>query len=589
MATVNPPKVTGDAAQDAWAFDVTNTVNDLLEGGVGSATTGFDNQGRATVGDVSIDYELRYLRTAYATDSAGANFSNLPQDLPGGATSLFQGIRNADDTSDSTNPTDYSWREVPLNGRTIAGTSAFYTLLGGRDIRWTFADAIIDNNSMRTPGGDWGIQSWNYRTNDEMLELIVNTTGLNVTGGTNATINLTIRGANNVDSTAGYALPVDGSAFMDNDDGMTATITLPVTNATHLNLLNTLMRDRTLLTGNNLPGRLRNVADQQIEVFSGELLVNRYGGQLPVNTVQDSGAVIDLDNLASSFTSVVGVPGTAATIAVGTVTEGSPLSITNSGTPDTAVFDFVIPGGGFDYDPNNMVLPTPTENVVVTREVEIEGDMVRVYLNAVMQGIIQFSYSLSNPGSYALVNGPTNDITITATSTSGTTLNTITSATLNNVATGVTINGNQITFARPNTAQVHTVRTVADGSDSDGNVRGGVAAATSFVPYYPYFFTSSANVPTSLTGLTMSNDSFTVGDNLAFTAAADTDRRYVVVRDVDASDSPLLRSGNFDLVPNRLADTITINDLAGNEQTYEIFDYGQAGTTMTTTFQLVMA
>jgi len=38
--------------------------------------------------------------------------------------------------------------------------------------------------------------------------------------------------------------------------------------------------------------------------------------------------------------------GTAATIAVGTVTEGTPLSIVNSGTSTAAVFDFTIPAGG---------------------------------------------------------------------------------------------------------------------------------------------------------------------------------------------------------------------------------------------------
>lgn len=38
--------------------------------------------------------------------------------------------------------------------------------------------------------------------------------------------------------------------------------------------------------------------------------------------------------------------GSAATISVGTVVSGSPLSIVNSGTSSAAVFDFVIPSGG---------------------------------------------------------------------------------------------------------------------------------------------------------------------------------------------------------------------------------------------------
>ena len=45
-------------------------------------------------------------------------------------------------------------------------------------------------------------------------------------------------------------------------------------------------------------------------------------------------------------TGAQGPQGDAATIAVGTVTTGTPLSITNSGTSSAAVFDFVIPSGG---------------------------------------------------------------------------------------------------------------------------------------------------------------------------------------------------------------------------------------------------
>ena len=47
-------------------------------------------------------------------------------------------------------------------------------------------------------------------------------------------------------------------------------------------------------------------------------------------------------------TGATGTDGTAATVAVGTVTTGAPdtqASVTNSGTPAAAVFDFVIPQG----------------------------------------------------------------------------------------------------------------------------------------------------------------------------------------------------------------------------------------------------
>ena len=47
---------------------------------------------------------------------------------------------------------------------------------------------------------------------------------------------------------------------------------------------------------------------------------------------------------ATGATGAQGPQGDAATIAVGTATTGTPLSITNSGTSSAAVFDFVIPG-----------------------------------------------------------------------------------------------------------------------------------------------------------------------------------------------------------------------------------------------------
>lgn len=40
-----------------------------------------------------------------------------------------------------------------------------------------------------------------------------------------------------------------------------------------------------------------------------------------------------------------GDPGTAATVAVGATTVGSTASVTNSGTPSAAVFNFVVPQG----------------------------------------------------------------------------------------------------------------------------------------------------------------------------------------------------------------------------------------------------
>ena len=49
--------------------------------------------------------------------------------------------------------------------------------------------------------------------------------------------------------------------------------------------------------------------------------------------------VLDLDG------GVQGLPGTAATIEVGTVTTGTPSSVTNVGTTSAAVLDFVLEKG----------------------------------------------------------------------------------------------------------------------------------------------------------------------------------------------------------------------------------------------------
>lgn len=65
----------------------------------------------------------------------------------------------------------------------------------------------------------------------------------------------------------------------------------------------------------------------------------------------------------TAFATMVGAkgdPGTAATIAAGSVTTGTPAAVNNSGTQNAAVFDFVIPQGLPGKDGTNATLQGQT-------------------------------------------------------------------------------------------------------------------------------------------------------------------------------------------------------------------------------------
>ena len=130
---------------DSWAYEVTQELNTLTQAtGDGSdVETGTDDQGRSTVGDVTIGYQLRYLETAYGTDANGANFAQTIAGLPTGSTTIYQGLRNQSDTTAVTNPASYVWRQltVPL-GTSSTTLVAYYRLIGGRDIDWTFETSV---------------------------------------------------------------------------------------------------------------------------------------------------------------------------------------------------------------------------------------------------------------------------------------------------------------------------------------------------------------------------------------------------------------------------------------------------------------
>ena len=104
------------------------------------ADTEVDDQGRVVVDGTPLGYPLRYLDTAYGSDNRGADFATTPQGLPNGTTPVFQGVRNVASTAQSTNPTDFIWREItsPILSQNL---NAFYRIIGGRNIDWIFSSA----------------------------------------------------------------------------------------------------------------------------------------------------------------------------------------------------------------------------------------------------------------------------------------------------------------------------------------------------------------------------------------------------------------------------------------------------------------
>lgn len=75
----------------------------------------------------------------------------------------------------------------------------------------------------------------------------------------------------------------------------------------------------------------------------------------------------------SGGTGGTGTPGRAATIKVGTVVSGATASVTNVGTPDDAVFNFVLPKGA---DADTSVIKSLQSNV---QDVQNELNKVEKY------------------------------------------------------------------------------------------------------------------------------------------------------------------------------------------------------------------
>ena len=119
---------------DQWAYEVTQEVNMTT---TAATQTEMDDQGRIVVDGTPVGYRFRYLDTAYGSDATGSNFAITPQGLPNGTSPVYQGVRNSASSVQSTNPADFTWREVNVSIPS-QDLNGFYRSIGGRNIDWIF-------------------------------------------------------------------------------------------------------------------------------------------------------------------------------------------------------------------------------------------------------------------------------------------------------------------------------------------------------------------------------------------------------------------------------------------------------------------
>ena len=143
--SITLPPYTGNTDLDYFNAELARQVNaGELAGGTGTATTGEDDEAYPTVDGLRLGYQERYLATRYGTSATGADFTDDYTAISG--LTVFQGLRNSDSVTESTNPADYTWRELDV----VTGWIPSYRIAGGRLVDWDFSTAtptnyIVDN------------------------------------------------------------------------------------------------------------------------------------------------------------------------------------------------------------------------------------------------------------------------------------------------------------------------------------------------------------------------------------------------------------------------------------------------------------
>jgi hypothetical protein len=95
---------------------------------------------------IVIAYLYRYLSVKYSDSADGSvNFSNSPTNR------LYYGLRNSNNSTESTNPTDYLWRKVSAGGFSTTNF-LFYQTSGGRQINFVVATAAPNATYLQDAG-----------------------------------------------------------------------------------------------------------------------------------------------------------------------------------------------------------------------------------------------------------------------------------------------------------------------------------------------------------------------------------------------------------------------------------------------------
>ena len=117
--------------------DVSEAINYLLSNFTQGLTSN-PNSGEVTgpTGEI-LGYLYKYIAIKYADSQDGTvNFSNVPTDR------LYYGIRNTNDSTESTNPTDYIWNLV--TGGFGTTKLLWYSVTGGRQIQFAVSTLIYN-------------------------------------------------------------------------------------------------------------------------------------------------------------------------------------------------------------------------------------------------------------------------------------------------------------------------------------------------------------------------------------------------------------------------------------------------------------
>lgn len=130
---------------DALPSEMAESINYLLAN-FGANLTADPNSGEISgPSGIIVAYLYRYLAVKYADSADGSvNFSNSPTNRE------YYGLRNTNDTTESTNPADYIWNKV-VGG---FGTTKFlfYQTNGGRQINFVAATTAPDSTYLQESG-----------------------------------------------------------------------------------------------------------------------------------------------------------------------------------------------------------------------------------------------------------------------------------------------------------------------------------------------------------------------------------------------------------------------------------------------------